>query len=85
MNRFRDLENLKRPYLNIKLKFFSALPWRKQFYDILRYVSSADAQTVAQILQTLRRSPIPTSTMPLVVVPNRIELKPPHRTTHAPR
>ena len=62
---------------------FSPLPWRKQFYDILRYIShitTADPNTArisAKILHLLKSSKIPTFTMPLVLVANRIELKPP--------
>ena len=68
-----------------KVLWSSALPWRKQFYDILRFISSADASAIAKVLQLLKKSQVPTSSLPLRVVPNRIELKPPSTSSDAPR
>lgn len=62
----------------------SALPWRKQFYDILRYIATAPATKIAGVLQLLKKSRIPSASLPLAIVPNRIELKPPVSTSTMP-
>lgn len=59
------------------LCILSSLPWRKTFYEILRYLDTQPPSTQAQVLQKLKSSPIPTSAQPLTIVPNRIEMKPP--------
>ena len=46
---------------------FSTLPWKKSFYDILRYIIKLPPVETAKILQKLRKSEIPTIATPIVI------------------
>ena len=59
---------------------FSTLPWKKSFYDILRYIIKLPPVETAKILQKLRKSEIPTIATPIVIAQDRLVLCPPvHR------
>jgi len=58
----------------------STLPWKKSFYDILRYIIKLPPVETAKILQKLRKSEIPTIATPIVIAQDRLVLCPPvHR------
>ena len=53
---------------------FSTLPWKKSFYDILRYIIKLPPVETAKILQKLRKSEIPTIATPIVIAQVRSEI-----------